>query len=261
MAIVIEITFLIPNIHLLNFNMTFYNISPYDKNKFKRDPYAKKIAQQVYKIFDNVALDFNVIDDRNLFQGYNPGDTPRDQYINAILPFRRFNMSIFYYLKFLNDINPDIMLDVGCGGNLFKKIYTNVYGIDPQCITTADLVAKFDDNYVKNNIEKYTCAFAINSLHMISITLMHDRILKFANIIKPGGRGFLTLSSKRMIEHTTPLDCLKIFNTTTPTTLAISDYCNKVITNLPLNLLVAENLITKCEDDTMNGNIRLVFEK
>ena len=55
MAIVIEITFLIPNIHLLNFNMTFYNISSYDKNKFKRDPYAKKIAQQVYKIFDNVA--------------------------------------------------------------------------------------------------------------------------------------------------------------------------------------------------------------
>lgn len=198
---------------------------------------------------------------------YNDDDktklpTPREAMFYQVSNRPMFSLVPFYYLNYLLELNPSMIADVGCGANLFKRVIPIIHGIDPMSDNiAADEHDFFNSEFSKRHTEYYPCAFAINSLHFISLARLRDRILEFANIIKPGGRGFLALNSKRMVEMTSGVDKITMFNSLTPSVVAISDYCNEVIKDLPLKLLVADNFITKYEDEPLNGNIRLVFEK
>jgi hypothetical protein len=231
-------------------------MNPYNKEQFAiefQDSPLMKAAQDA--LGERTVLTFDN-DDKTR------SPTPREAWFYQVTNRPVFSVVPLYYLNFLLELTPPMIADIGCGANLFKKIIPIIHGIDPsRDNTAADEFDFFDTEFSQGHTNYYPSAFSINAIHFVSITQMHNRILEFANIIKSGGRGFLALNSKRMIENTSPLDRLTIFNSMNPSTLAISDYCDEVIKNLPLNLLVAENLITKYEDEGINGNIRLVFEK
>ena len=86
---------------------------------------------------------------------------------------------------------------------------------------------------------------------------MRKRVLDFVSMIKPGGRGWLSLNAMRMIERdpifqNTDLDNKASF-------LAIKNFCKQELSNLP-NVVCLD--IDFCEiNEYMDGNIQIQFEK
>jgi hypothetical protein len=83
-------------------------------------------------------------------------------------------------------------------------------------------------------------------------------VLDFVSMIKPGGRGFLSLNLQRMIEKEP--DLAQLFSTATPTTLQYDEYLRSELSTLDLKFLILD-IDLELIDDSMDGNIRLVIEK
>ena len=102
---------------------------------------------------------------------------------------------------------------------------------------------------------------SICSVHFVSLTRFEQRVADFVNIVKPGGRGFVTFNIVRSIEASFNEELEQLFQTINPTSQQIASYIDQKIKNMPYKFLVVENLIEQVKDETMNGNVRLVFEK
>jgi hypothetical protein len=185
----------------------------------------------------------------------NLSGTPRRRAVTRIIP-----CASFYYLNKLLEIQPSKIADIGCGMNFFKDIIPGIIGFDGSG-EERDVNEDFDDNFITKYTNFFQCAFSINALHFIPITSFHDRVMDFTNIIKPGGRGYLSMNVARMVGATDKKLLKELFGTDTPDTKQLSDYVNQKIKTLPLKFLVIDNLIAEIYDEGMDGNIRLVFEK
>lgn len=249
------------------------NLNSYNKDLFKRDDYTKQIAKKVYSAFGAVELNFDTVFDteghredrkfKNTSTEVFANTTSRWRWLEYDNQWRVFSMVPFYYLKWLQEINPDLMLDVGCGANYFKSIWPNIHGVDlPPWGKNLDEHAHFDDNYCSQNKERWQCAFSINSLHFVPVDKVAERILQFASMLKPKGRGFISFNLARVLDSTFDQSRLiDLFGTESPTANQLSEYMNHTIKNLPLNFLCIDNLIVQSFDEGLNGNLRLVFEK
>ena len=251
--------------------MNFLQINPYEINGFKRDPRTLATAQQIYKVFGHVHLDFLHWFEINArgrpmdqqygnISHYQPDKCPRENYLISSSN-RLFNISIFYYIEFLKQLNPTQIVDIGCANNLLKKVCNNIYGISDNVNDTADEYESFGPIFVKKHANQFHCAMAINSLHFISLLDFKQRILDFSNTISAGGRGLVTFNVIRMVEKTLPNDLMQLFQTNKPTKQQLAVYVNQVVRNISLNFLMVDNVVAKVTDDNVNGNIRLVFEK
>jgi hypothetical protein len=173
-----------------------------------------------------------------------------------------FYVAVLYYLNFLLEKNPKVIVDIGCGENLFKKLISNIHGINPTMESQlVDELDFFDEVFSRGHTDAYESVFSINAVHFVSLIDFKKRILEFYNIVKPGGRGFVTFNTARMLEHTSTHDCQHLFATETPTTQQLTQYVKTILSNLSINFLVTDVLIDDAADETINGNIRLVFEK
>lgn len=174
-----------------------------------------------------------------------------------------FLYSVCYYLEFLLEKNPSVIADVGCGENLIKKYLPNIIGFDqtPQ----ADIQEWFDDAFVKNHTGEFECAFAVNSLHYIPLAEVKERINTFGKILKPGGRGFVTLNLQRLLDYTEPHEYYKLFDLTKRLTMDdYKQYLTKEIEGIDYQILAFDIVFDETNvdsiDDWFNGNIRIVFE-
>jgi hypothetical protein len=259
--------------------MSSLQINPYDINSFKRDPYTKEVAKHIYKAFGPVNLDFLPWFSEDFAE--RPNHRPysyipdyrteldiRENYL--VSPTNRlFNISIFYYIKFLLQLNPDKIMDIGCSTNIFKKVYPKIYGISDNSKHLiaddvhpgADEIIAFDHEFSKKYENQFQCAMAINSVHFVPITYFEQQVINFLNTIKPGGRGFLTFNIIKSIEKTSDIKLIELFQTTFPSQKQIAFYIDQKIRNMPFNFLVIENLIEQVKNDPINGTVRLVIEK
>ena len=103
--------------------------------------------------------------------------------------------------------------------------------------------------------------FSINAIHFISLVDFEKRILEFINIVKPGGRGFVTFNLTRMLELTSKEELEQLFSTQLIKIPLIVEYIRSAIRNISIKFLVVDLYIDKEINEIMNGNIRLVFEK
>jgi hypothetical protein len=94
-------------------------------------------------------------------------------------------------------------------GNFLKKYIPAIVGFDKT--SEADIFSYFDDDFLENNLQKFDCAIAINSIHFISLKDFSKRINDFGKIIKPGGRGFVAFNLKRMLDQTELHEFAEIF--------------------------------------------------
>jgi|LakMenE18May11ns_1017448.scaffolds.fasta_scaffold9673822_2 hypothetical protein len=183
--------------------------------------------------------------------------TPRQYALSSV-----FFVSSLYYLEFLLKKNPKVIVDIGCGANLFKKLIPNIYGIDPTPNNRlADEFDFFDADFSQGHTDAYESVFSICALHFISLVDFEKRILEFYNIVAPGGRGFLTFNAMRMVECTSAQDLQILFSSNSPTPEQLTQYVKTVLNNLTINFLLTEVLINDCVDEISNGNIRLIFDK
>ena len=188
---------------------------------------------------------------------YDDNMTPRYRALSSF-----FFVSSLYYLEFLLEKNPKVIVDIGCGENLFKKLIPNIHGIDPTPNNQlADEFDFFDAEFSQGHADTYESAFSINALHFISLKDFEKRILEFYNIIAPGGRGFIAFNVTRMIECTSAQDLQTLFSSDSPTTDQLTQYVESILNNLSINFLLVEVLINDVAEDAGNGNIRLIFDK
>lgn len=229
-------------------------------NKFTRSPYDEARCRQLVtdkyehlikqKFGHYVHLCFRSI---YKWEEIHSG-TPRLRAVSGHVP-----CATFYYTEFLVDIAPGDIYDIGCGMNFFKDILPNIVGIDS--IGNFDIKDIFDKTFVAGHENQFAAAMSIDSLHFISLLDFSERVLDFSKIIAPGGRGYIAMNAARMTENTDPHDLKMLTNSIHPDTVLIAQYLDTEISKLPLEFLVAENLVDEQFDDFMDGNIRLVFQK
>jgi len=225
----------------------------FNKNIFKKDAKSLGYEDAIIELFGNdvvMIYDFSMV----------PEMTPRVDILT-----KKFSMIPLWYLQFLIDKSPAKIVDVGCGGNLFKKVIkklfdVTVYGIDPNH-PAADEVDFFDSDFSQGHTEKYESAFSIDALHFVPLSDLTKVVREFYNIIAPGGRGFLALNSARMIERTKSSWFLKMFNCIKPTPAQIQNYIRDQLSTLNIDFLVIDLLIVDHPDEFLDGNIRMVFNK
>jgi len=242
-------------------------VNGYNEDQYKLD-FVNHICMQAIKkdqLFHQVKLRFDsFFHTPELYSVHS--DNTLDTIRLAALKFSCFSIAPLYYLDFLLEKNPNKIIDVGCGANLFKRIIPRIHGIDPALNNPyADEVGSFDSEFSQNHKDEYESVFAINSMQFISLIDFEKRILEFINIVKPGGRGFITFNIARMLECTSFEQRQKLFNIQTIDPQIITDYVNSKINRIKQNtttkFLVVDLFIDKEIDECMNGNVRLVFEK
>ena len=245
------------------------SVNKYDENLYKLNFANHQCLEMIEKdaLFEHVKLRFDSFFYFNeLFHPIGVNThlvTPR---LTALQKKSTFAMAPLYYLDFLLEKNPEVIVDIGCGANLFKRIIPCIHGIDPTPDNPyANEFGIFDSEFSQAHKDQYESVVAINSLHYVSLVDFEKRILEFINIVKPGGRGFVTFNSARILEDTSDEEFQKLFGTWLPDPQMLTDYVNLVIQRITQNtttkFLVVDLFIDKELDEIMNGNIRLVFEK
>ena len=172
----------------------------------------------------------------------------------------------FYYISMLTEILPNKIADIGCGGNMFKDIFPMIHGIDPYS-SKADECAQFNSEFSISHTNEYDCAMSINAIHFKSIENFSEQFHAFANVIKPGGRGFLAINSRRMMEKASKETLISLFKSPVYeiSPKDESDYLDseilKITNSRKINILAVNNCIEQYPDESMDGNLRIVFEK
>ena len=167
------------------------------------------------------------------------------------------NVMPFFYIQMLREKNPQTIADIGCGINFYKNFIPEIHGVDPVAHPNVDEIDFFDEDFSQGHKENYDCAMAINSLHFIPLNDISKQLNHFSNIIKPGGRGFITLNVKRMMEQTKEFDRKDMI-----AVKDLSSYIKQQVDLALTNVLAYDEYITESNlDCPMNGNIRIVFEK
>jgi len=162
----------------------------------------------------------------------------------------------FYYIDLLMQKQPKEIYDLGCGWNLFKR-YFPVIGIgaeDPAMeIKFWDLHDFIDNEFIAGHQNYYNSVFSICALHFCPLSTIRKIVCDFYSIIAPGGRGWLSLNSQRMVEKD------KKFHSSSSS--EIQQYINTQLEDLPGKILAQDVDIIGCKDNSMDGNIQIVFEK
>lgn len=222
------------------------NYQNYNKDEFLKEfsqtEIYKKLTQHYRHMFsdqDDVDIEFNKGDKSNSRSG------AEDELICIY--------SQFYYLGIIQENNPEVIADVGCGGNLIKKYIPNVIGFDKTQF--ADHYEWFDEKFIDNHYQEFSSAFSVNAIHFVSLIEFANRINDFGKVIKPNGLGFVTFNLARMIESTHPHEFAKIFDLSRPVTLR--DYRLYIVNqlkNVKYNLLLVDILI----EDQLKKNYELL---
>ena len=201
----------------------------------------------------NKELEFiDSIEQRHWLNDYHC--TPREAWLHrGFVPLDSFFM-IDYMVQRTN-VFP--IIDIGCGMNLFKHFF-NVIGLDK--LPTADIDGHFDEDFVKDNKNKYGGAIAICSLHFTPIQEFKNRIQWLADIIIPGGYGYATYNVPRLIERT---DQKFIELHGMDQSVKLSNYLFSAISNIGDNIEILYYLdkINDTPMESIDGNLRILFRK
>ena len=222
------------------------SIEPYNAEKFK-------LSFKKTPIYNKLIEEFKIVEfDKHWLANECRTATPRER----LGRIAKTTAIPFYFLEWLNEINSEKIYDLGCGWNIFKKYYNNIIGVDtPQNPNDqffyADLHDFVDDDYIQGHQSYFDAVFSICALHFIPLSSLRKRVMDFESMIKPQGRGWLSLNAMRMIETDE-----KFKNTDM---LDIENYCKEQLANLPNSVMVSVDLTVL--DESIDGNIHICFEK
>ena len=222
------------------------DIEPYNESEFKKKFIDTNLYKALEKDFDRLIWQANGDD--------QPGGTPRQHWGDKNLLETKFGVVAFYYLEFLTKQNPKKIYDLGCGWNIFKKYIPSIIGVGAENPNTewffGDLHDFVDDDFIRGHQNYFESVFSICALHFIPMSDIRQRVLDFASMIRPSGRGFVAFNAMRMLERDK-----KMFNCND-----LESWIRSELWNLPFNVLQFDVNLEKL-DSGMDGNIRLVLEK
>ena len=109
----------------------------------------------------------------------------------------------FYYISWLYDNNPTSVVDIGCGENIFKNWFPNIYGVDIHATSQfnrPDEVMELD-LFFSTYKNKFDCGMAINSIHFGDFDHVVQNINSCMDLIKNGGRFLFTINYAILHRH------------------------------------------------------------
>ena len=219
----------------------------------KYDPAAWEIAFKKSDLCKQLVNEYDVVYfDKQHFFDYDAQITTRQRAANHDQSW--FSAIPFYYIEWLQEINPEKIYDLGCGWNIFKKYYPNIIGVEPffkEWPFFADIHDFVDDDYILGHQEYFESVYSICALHFIPLSDIRKRVLDFASMIKHGGRGWLSLNAARMVQRDPEF--------TDKDTLFIEQYCKKQLATVPSLVLLEIDLTVS--DEYIDGNIQILFDK
>lgn len=173
----------------------------------------------------------------------------------------------YYYFHHARIDHADIVVDLGCGLNVFKKTWPNIIGIDskidPTPICEDTIVTHFDKNFADEHQDMCDALISINAIHFDKITTIKDRLLWVAQLVRSGGRAFVSFNVETWLMHTSKEDIARLFGAW-PTLGPVVDYIYDQVVSTGLDLVVSDWPILRTTEDSSirdshNGNVRLVF--
>jgi hypothetical protein len=231
------------------------NINSYDEVRFRKEFKPTELYQSLSCDFSHITWDTHC----DIYKNYTPRQFLGDSSKNV------FSAVPFYYLKYLLEVNPEKIYDLGCGWNIFKKYIPNIIGVgeeDPSASNYyGDEHGCVDQDYIDSHQNYFESVFTINALHFIPLSSMRERVVDFISMVAPGGRGFITLNLLRMVDRSSDDFLTSTFGTLKPTNQQFDTYVRNSLDNLPCQMLVFDVDLLTSLNDVMEGNIRLVFEK
>lgn len=225
----------------------------FDQNYFQNEIKISKHDEMLHELFGN-EVDLT-------YHGYTLNPTPR-QYLLAA---NKFSMVSLYYLKFLVDANPKLIIDIGCGGNLFKPVLNKLYGISVHGIDPinehADEQGYFDINFSKAHTDQYASVFSICALHFCTLKDLTNVVSYFYNTIAVGGRGYLSLNAARMLDKSDSNWLCNEFGSKMPKATQLENWINEQLLSLKIKYTLIDLFVDQQLDEYVDGNIRILFEK
>ena len=222
--------------------MTLNNCNTYNSTNFKDEFINSEIYCKIEATADIILWEKNYANSISYF-------TPRQVAWSKIA-----NMTSFYYINYLYELNPSIVYDIGCGVNWFKQWYPNIHGIGEEQsvdLNFGDEQGKWDHNLI-NKLNNVQAMFAINSLHFRHVASIPKVIEQVISVLAKKGRAYLAFNTGLIIKHS------RVSNLTT----------EQVIKYLQHSLYKIEGVrwlvvdMGECFDYAyMDGNINLVLEK
>lgn len=233
------------------------NLNSYNELKFKEEFIRTDLYRKVTEGADDVF--WHKMYDECLPWHELSVPTPRYVWYHRLV-----SVTPFYYLKFLTDANPKYIHDLGCGMNFFKKFIPNVIGIGAEPVGSkyyfADEYGEFNDEYVANHQNHFESLFSINSIHFAPITKLREIVEQFISMVKPGGRGFLTMNVARMLACHSSDELESMFGLSYPRPDQMDRYVREELADLPCKILCFD-VDMSYMNEYMLGNIRIVFER
>jgi hypothetical protein len=225
------------------------NINPYNQTEFEK-------AFKTSRLYDKLSNDFDVVHFDPVWVLWDNGTT-RQHSGDKKLQKTRFNAVCFYYLNFLLKENPKEIYDLGCGWNIFKKYIPSVIGLGAEDPNSewffGDIHDFVDDDYVAGHQHFFESVFAINSLHFFPLSEIRKRVLDFASMIRPSGKGYLALNLQRLLD----LDPEKFAEL--GTAIRIEQYIRTELDDMSFNYEVFDLDVSRY-DSGLDGNIRMVIK-
>lgn len=179
--------------------------------------------------------------------------------------YKIFDITPHYYIKFLLDISPQSIIDIGCGANVFKKIYPNLIGMDADPNAKYDEFDHFDEEFVAARTNMYDAIVTINTIHFSPIDTLRNRLLMINQLLKPRGRAFVSTNFETWLMCTDRKTLTSVFGPF-PKFNDVMEYMHQEILSTDLNFLVIDYpILSYSKESTVrddhNGNLRLVWEK
>lgn len=175
----------------------------------------------------------------------------------------------FYYIQYLFSIQPQVILDVGCGLNPFQCFWPNIIGIDdrtscPPPYDPKSLQIHVDESFSLVHQHMCDALISINAVHFSSIYSLPAKIQALSRLVRPGGRIFLATNLETWLSCTDKDQLIRQFGSW-PNVQDIIFFMHEQIASLNLNLLVYDWPVLSISDSSpvredLNGNIRLVWE-
>ena len=186
-----------------------------------------------------------------------------------------FSYLPFFYIEEILKTNPEVILDLGCGGNLFKKYIPQIFGMDPHNVS-ADAVGSLSPETIREYSDKFDAAIAINSIHFIPITAISTRLVEFSQLVKPNGLCYATFNMQMLRENTAQEMWFDLFGSKEPI-FKIREYIINEFEKLPFTIVKMnvldlgariprnsseEDRIKSCNlNNIINGNIHILFKR
>lgn len=215
------------------------NINAYEEHIFKEQFPNTELYKKLSNDFDTLSFEWN-------FNDYPKSITPRQRFGDKEAQQTRLSVVPFYYINYLLQKNPDSIADIGCGWNIFAKYIPQITGYDVGG-SHYNILMNNELRWLEQRENTFESLMSINALNYHPLTDLEKILNLYFNMLKPGGRGYIALNIKRMVEKE---------NIDFP----IEEYIRKVLTYIDVDYVVIDLDLKKISNH-MDGNLRLVADK